>query len=100
MPQNCHASKIKLELGVFEAISVYNSGYTKTCSSFHAAAGISSERHSWTIAKRFDKSRLRLSTSRQVKQNEDYRRRLRMVQIEEEERLREIEGLIYGAGEF
>lgn len=85
---------------VFEGISVYNSGYTKTCSSFHAAAGISSGRHSWTIAKRFDKSRLRLSTSRKVKQNEDYRRRLRMAQIEEEERLREIEGLTYGAGEF
>lgn len=92
--------KFKLELGVFEAINIDSTGYIRTCSSFQAAAGISPGKHSWKIAKRFDKKRLMLSISRKNHQIEEYRRRLRLAQMEEEERLREIEGLTYGAGEF
>lgn len=41
-----------------------------------------------------------LSISRKNHQIEEYRRRLRLAQMEEEERLIEIKGLTYGAGEF
>lgn len=75
-------------------------GYMKTCSSYQEAAGSSPGSHSYRIDKRFDKSKLRLSKRRKELQIGEYRRRLKVNQIEEEERLRATEGLVYGAGEF
>jgi len=95
-----YASKIKLELGLFEAISLYNTGHLKLCSNFEAVAKIKLGRYSSIVAKRFDKHRLRLANARKMEKNKAYRQKLPQSQLEEEERLVEKEGLLYGAGEF
>lgn len=99
-PKTTFMSKAKLELGVCEAISIYNTGYEKTSSSFQDAAGISPGAHSAKVAKHFDKKRLQLAKARKSIKFEQYRRKLRTAQAEEEERLKEREGLTYGAGMF
>lgn len=99
-PKTIFTSKVKLEIGICEAISVYNTGYMKTCTSYQDAAGVSPGSHSFNIAKCFDKKRLRLSKGRKAVKYEEYRKKLRIAQLEEEERLKENEGMTYGSGEF
>lgn len=99
-PKTSFSSQIKLETGIYEAISIYNSGYKKTCFSFKNAAGISPGRLSGKVAGHLDNKRLRLSRARKSVKYEEYRRKIRIAQAEEEEKLQELEGATYGAGRF
>lgn len=95
-----YASKVKLELGLFEAISLYNTGYLKLYSNFEATSKIKLGRYSSTTGKKFDKHRLRLANARTKEKTVAYRQKLRQAQLEEEERLIEEEGELYGPGQF
>lgn len=87
-------------MGISLAICEYNTGRLKTITDNQSRMGVSPGQFTMKIAKALDQKRLRLTEKRKDVKFQEYRKKKRQAVISEEERVKENEGLTYGAGEF
>lgn len=99
-PKTIFTSKMRVEAGVAEGISVYNEGYLLTMTKLLKTSGISPGRTTVLHAQKKDATRLRLRQTRKTEKYQKYRKMKKFAQLREEEEKKSREGTTYGAGEF
>lgn len=98
-PKTRNASKRTVEAAVAEAVNEFNYG-NSVCESSMETAKIKTGLKGKKIMLRRDRRRMKLAKYKMSKKFQAYRRKLRMINIYREEKLKKKEGLTYGAGEF
>lgn len=99
-PKTIFVSQPTVFIGISLAICECNTGRLKTITDTQSRMGVSPGQFTVKIAKALDHKRLRLAEKRKDVKFQEYRKKKRLAIISEEERVKEKEGLTYGAGEF